>query len=1172
MKSTVVFMLMTGLAVQGQDYNREVGVYPGSPKEEFVPRMRVDSTSYRNLALHRPAYHSSSYDYNLTAQLVTDGIKDTRLPRWEAVSSSKQGVLKKNERQWMFDQNPVTNIEIAGKTAWVQVELAGGDAALAVDRIDLEARAQSLGSQSKSWTCVISGSDDGSTWKELGRTDNPPKPKEPMTPSVASVAFAAASNSRFYRFEFESASETTWIVGDFSFFNHGKRVGIGGPHDFASAWMSEGKGEEWVYVDLGAVCKFDRITLSWIRRAAEGSIQSSNDAENWTTIQALPASQSASDDIKLAAPAQGRYVRILMTRPASPEGYVLSELEVYGRGGPVAEPKPATAALADGRLDLAGGAWRLQRDSEAKAEGDVLSKPGYADSDWLIATVPGTVLTSFLNVGAIPDPNFGDNQNMISDSYFYADFWYRNEFVAAPAAPGKHVWLNFDGINWKADVFLNGKKVGRVEGGFMRGRFDVTSLLVPGKKNALAIRIEKNATPGSVREKNWQSPDKNGGALGADNPTFHSSVGWDWIPTIRGRNTGIWNNVYLTTTGAVTVEDPFVQTTLPLPATSSVEVKVEVTLRNLDAKPVSGRLRGKFGDAAFELPVTLDAASSKTVKIDPSTAPALHLQNPKLWWPAGYGDPTLYPVELKFEIAKKGVSDSKSFLAGVRQFTYSEEGGSLRMWINGRRFIPKGGNWGFSESMLRYRAREYDAAIRYHSDMHMTMIRNWVGQVGEDAFYEACDRHGVVVWQDFWLANPWDGPDPDDNALFLRNVRDTVMRIRNHASVGLYCGRNEGFPPKPLEDGIRQALDELHPGLHYIPSSADVVVSGHGPYQAMPAKYYFTERATTQLHSELGMPNIVTLDSLKLMMPEKAMWPQGDMWGMHDFSLNGAQGGKSFIQRIDKSYGGADNVADWVSLAQFVNYEGYKGMFEAQSKHRMGLLIWMSHPTWPTFVWQTYDYYLEPTAAYFGAKLACEPLHIQWNQADDTIEVVNYSGGNATGLGAKVEVLNMDGSVKWEKSTTLDSAEDSVATLFKMEYPAGLSPAHFVRMRLTQGEKLVSQNFYWRGVEDSNYRALRELPKVKIEAATKVERKGAHWLLTTELRNPSQAPALMLRLKTVREKSGDRILPAIYSDNYVSLMPGERRTLVTEVEHADTRGENPRIVVEGFNAGEVAQK
>jgi len=1170
MRTTVLLALMTGLVLPAQDFTRGIGVYPGSPQEEFGPRLRVDTATYRNLALHRPAFHSSSYDYNLTAQLVTDGIKDSRLPRWEAVSSNTHGALKKNERQWLFDQNPVTNLDVKGKRAWVQVELAGGDAPLDVDRVDVDARVQSWAGHSKSWTCLVFGSADGKAWKELGHASNPPKPKEAMNPSIASVVFGAASKSRFYRLEFEAASELTWSVGDVAFFHHGQRLGVGGPHDFTSAWMSEGQGEEWVYVDLGAVCRFDRIALAWIRRAAEGALQTSNDAEHWTTIQALPHATGALDDIKLAKPAQGRYVRVLMTKPQTPLGYILSELEVYGRGGMVAEPKAAAAVRADGRLDLAGGAWRLQRDSQVHASGEVLSKPGYADAGWMVATVPGTVLTSYLNAGAVPDPNFGDNQNMISDSYFYADFWYRNEFAAPAAAPGKHVWLNFDGINWKADVFLNGSKLGRIEGAFMRGRFDVTAFLIPGRKNALAIRIEKNATPGSVREKNWQSPDKNGGALGADNPTFHASVGWDWIPTVRGRNTGIWNNVFLTTTGAVTVEDPFVQTTLPLPDTTSADVKLEVTLRNVTSKPVSGTLRGSFGDAAFELPVALDASSSKTVRVDPSTVPTLHLKNPKLWWPAGYGDPNLYPVELKFETTGNGVSDAKSFLAGVRQFTYSEDGGALRIWINGRRFVPKGGNWGFSESMLRYRAREYDAAVRYHADMHMNMIRNWVGQIGEDAFYEACDRNGVVVWQDFWLANPWDGPDPNDNDLFLKNVRDTVDRIRNHASIGLYCGRNEGFPPEPLEKGIREILAALHPGLHYIPSSADGVVSGHGPYQAMPAKYYFTERATTQFHSELGMPNIVTMDSLKLMMPEKAMWPQGDIWGMHDFSLNGAQGGKSFVQRIEKSYGGAENVNDWVTLAQFVNYEGYKGMFEAQGKHRMGLLIWMSHPTWPSFVWQTYDYYLEPTAAYFGAKLACEPLHIQWNQADDTIEVVNYSGGNATGLTAKAEVLNMDGAVKWEKNVTLDSAEDSVATLFKMDYPAGLTPAHFIRLTLGQGAKAISRNFYWRGTEDGNYQALRQLPKVKIEVATKVERQGERWLLTTELHNPSPAPALMVRLKVVREKSGDRILPALYGDNYVSLMPGERRSIATEVLQADTRGEDPRMVVEGFNVGQVA--
>jgi hypothetical protein len=917
-------------------------------------------------------------------------------------------------------------------------------------------------------------------------------------------------------------------------------VEAGGPYNFTSAWKSEGSGEEWVYVDLGAVCTFDRVTLAWIRAAAEGVLQVSDDAANWKTLQSLAG------DMKLASPARGRYVRLLLTKPATADGYVLSEMEVYGRGGPV--PIPHSRGPAG---QLAGGAWRIQRGSQVTADGAALSRPEFDDAGWVVATVPGTVLTSYYNAGALPDPNYGDNQLAISDSFFYADFWYRNEFAIPPAAPGKHVWLNFDGINWKADVFFNGGKLGRIEGGFMRGRFDITSRVHPGK-NALAVLVEKNATPGSVKEKTFDNPDKNGGALGADNPTYHASIGWDWIPTIRGRNTGIWNNVYLTTTGPVTIEDPFVGSVVGRGA----DVTIEATLRNHESHSVAGTLHGHFGEMAFDEAVNVEASSSQTVKH------TLHLTNPKLWWPNGYGDPHLYTVDLKFESANRGISDAKSFHAGVRQFTYSEDGGALKIWVNGRRFVPLGGNWGFSEAMLRYRAREYDAAVRYHRDMHFTMIRNWVGQIGEDAFYDACDRHGIVVWQDFWLANPADGPDPDDNDLFMRNVRDTVLRIRSHPSIGLYCGRNEGQPPPALETGMRQALAELHPGSHYIPSSADQTVSGHGPYRAMPLKFYFSQRATPKLHSELGMPNIVSMDSLRAMMPESAMWPQGRMWGLHDFSLHGAQGGESFRGQIETSYGGADNVADWVRLAQFVNYEGYRAMFEAQSKNRMGLLIWMSHPTWPSFVWQTYDYYLEPTAAYFGAKKACEPLHIQWNPVTDNVEVVNYSGGDARGLTAGVQLLNLDGAVKWERSAPLDASEDSVLSPIHIEYPGELSPVHFIRLKLTRGGETISDNFYWRGLEEYNYKALRELPRVRVEASTKVERQGGRWLLTTTVRNPAKTPALMVKLKAVREKSGDRILPAIYGDNYIALMPGEGRAIRTELEDADTRGERPKIVIE----------
>jgi hypothetical protein len=240
-------------------------------------------------------------------------------------------------------------------------------------------------------------------------------------------------------------------------------------------------------------------------------------------------------------------------------------------------------------------------------------------------------------------------------------------------------------------------------------------------------------------------------------------------------------------------------------------------------------------------------------------------------------------------------------------------------------------------------------------------------------------------------------------------------------------------------------------------------------------------------------------------------------------------------------------------------------MFEAQSKNRMGLLLWMSHPAWPSLVWQTYDYYFEPTAAYFGCKKASEPLHIQWNPLSDSVEVVNYSDRDGSGLTASVQIVNLDGTVKWEKKISLTCQEDNTARCFRMEYPPGLTPVHFLRLTLTRNGEIVSENFYWRGLEEGNYRELRNLPRVNLKCKTQIEHIGNRWHLSARLSNPSEHPALMVRLKVIREKSRDRILPVLYSDNYVSLMPGEQRSIRMELEQADTRGEKPIVAIEGLN-------
>jgi Exo-beta-D-glucosaminidase Ig-fold domain/F5/8 type C domain/Glycosyl hydrolases family 2 len=1155
---------------------RGIGLYPGAALENFDARTVLNPAApYGNLALLRPAFASSSYDYNLTAQLVTDGIVDAQLPHWLTTVVNGQ-ISPKQAREHFVDHAPENVSELTDANPMVEFHIGGGDPP-EIDRVDLFAVVPEHIAPA-TLTFTVSISEDAQVWKAIGTTTGatvldpvnyPPDLVRGSVVLAPSIPFAQPTRSRFYRVEFataaasETAGRTGWRLGQVEFYHGAARVEISGPYNFTSAWKGAGLEEEWIYVDLGARFSFDRVALHWIARASEGKLQASDDAVAWQDIQSLPDNPPGlNDDIRFVSPSTARYVRVLMTRAATADGYILSEFEVFGHGGFLVKAAAASPSTAE-TLTLSGGSWRLQRGPQVSATGESISVPGFATSSWLVATVPGTVLTSYFNAGAIPDPNFGQNQLHISDSFFYSDFWYRTEFPTPAHGADELLWLNFEGVNWKADVYLNGEKLGSIDGGFIRGRFEVSSKLHAGKPNALAVLIRKNQTPGSCKQKTYASTGKNGGGLGSDNPTYHASIGWDWIPTIRGRNTGIWAEVALSKTGAVTLEDPLVTSALPLPDISKADLSLEVIAVNHTAKPVSGTLRGTFGTISFAQPIQLGAAERQVVRLSAATHPQLRIVQPQLWWPTGYGDPHLYDVKLSFEAAGK-THHRLPFKAGIRQMTATEDDGKLRLFINGRRFIARGGNWGFGESMLRYRAREYDAAVRYHREQNFTMIRNWVGQIGDDEFYQACDRHGIVVWQDFWLANPWDGPIPEDNALFLANARDYLLRIRRHASIGLYCGRNEWYPPAPLETGLRQLLAELHPGIAYIGSSANGPVGGGGPYRTLSTPNYFRS-ADQKLHSEIGAPTIPSIESVRLMMPKAALWPQGLDWGLHDFTLAGAQGGSAMLTLIDNAYGGPTNATEWVALAQFLNYDTYRAIFEAQSKYRMGALLWMSHPCWPSFVWQTYDYYLEPTAAYFGARKGAEPLHIQWNSLTEDIEVVNYSAPHSAGMTAQVEVLNLDGKVIQQKTFPIESKEDSTQIVTRMEYPVDVSAVHFLRLTLKNASTTVSSNFYMRGTEQGDYRAIRTLAKATIVNITTAEKRGATWSIKTKISNTSSTPALMLRLKAVREKTRDRILPVLHDDNYIALMPGESRTVYTQVEVADARGERPVIILDGFN-------
>jgi beta-galactosidase/beta-glucuronidase len=488
----------------------------------------------------------------------------------------------------------------------------------------------------------------------------------------------------------------------------------------------------------------------------------------------------------------------------------------------------------------------------------------------------------------------------------------------------------------------------------------------------------------------------------------------------------------------------------------------------------------------------------------------------------------------------------------------------VTLYVNGRRLFVRGGNWGMSDAMLRLDDEGYDTRVRLHKEENFTMIRNWIGMTGSESFYRACDKYGILIWDDFWLANPADGPDPNDPALFMSNARDKILRVRKHPSLALYCARNEGEPPASVASDLQTAVQSLDGTRPYITNSAGGGVDGRGPYSVRDPVWYFQNNGP-KIHSEIGLPNVPSVESMRAMMPAASLWPVSETWGLHDF-CDSAAGASSYTSYVSSSYGAPTGIDDYCVKAQMVNMENYKAIFEGYAgAHRNGALLWMSQSAWPSTVWQTFDYYLEPTAAYFGAKHACEPLHVLWDASSNAVKVTNNSGQDYTGLNAEAKVYNLDGSLQYTNTATVASPADSVTTAFTIAYPSGLSPTHFVRLKLTNGTTVVSDNFYWRGNNYKDYTALSGLPMVTLAGSATRSTTGTTHTVTATVNNAGSNVALMVRLKLLRAASGERVLPTFYSDNYFSLLPSESKQVTLEFDDRYLAGDSPKLMVEAWN-------
>jgi hypothetical protein len=835
--------------------------------------------------------------------------------------------------------------------------------------------------------------------------------------------------------------------------------------------------------------------------------------------------------------------------------------------------------------------WQLQFASKVVEAGSELSMPSYRPTGWLSAAVPGTVLTTLVKNGSYPEPLYGENNrpDRIPESLSRNSYWYRASATVPASFKGRHVWLNFDGINYSAEIWVNGAQVGSMRGAFKRGIFDITAQVKPGDAVAIAVLITPQPHPGDPHEHTIaDGMVANGGITAIDGPTFLSTIGWDWLPGIRDRDSGIWAKVFLSSTGPVVVKDPLVTTDLPLPKTDSADVAISATLENITDQPQKGLFKAHFGDVSVEKAVELAPHSSKLVSFDPKTNPALHLLKPKLWWPNGYGPQNLYALTLSFAQGTS-LSDEHSLEFGVRKITYFvPDSDNLTISVNGVKVFIRGGDWGLDEGLKRIPRERLEAEIRMHALANMNLIRNWVGQSTGEDFYELCDKYGILLWDEFFQPNPSDGPNPTDLPTYMANVRDKILRYRNHPSIAVWCARNEGFPPKEIDDQLLVLMKELEPTRRYQPSSTSGQgVNSGGPYRwRTPREYYAYSEA---FKTEIGSSSIPTIESLQGMMPRKDWEQIDDDWAEHDLA-RGAQAGDTYPATLASRYGKLANMADFVRKSQLANYEAYRAMYEGRNARMFNpataVITWMSNPAQPSFVWQLYHYDLEPNSALFAVKKAGEAVHIQMDESNGELQVINNRPETLKGAKAHVYTYNFEGVVKSDRDYEVTGPASSVINLGQVDpyggFCEGWDPAckeyesqvHFVRVTLKDAAGVpISENFYWRGplAEPDNLQALEGMKKATLEArATRTDRDGKTFIVVA-LRNPGKEIALMTHLQLHKGKARDavesRVLPVFYSDNYLTLVRGESRSVTIEVERADLAGEAPLVMVDGWNVG-----
>ena len=835
--------------------------------------------------------------------------------------------------------------------------------------------------------------------------------------------------------------------------------------------------------------------------------------------------------------------------------------------------------------------WEIQSSAEVHESGSVLSTPSFQPGGWRHTSLPSTVFHALVDNHVYPDPYFGmnlrstpgveypigvnfSNSPMPAESPFNRSWWYRSQFQLSAGYRGKTIWLAFDGLNFRANVWLNGRQIasaGKTAGAWRLFQFDVTAAANTGGANALAIEVFPPV------------------------PHDLAITFVDWNPQPPDKNMGLWRDVSIRATGPVAIRFPSVTTHLD---TKGAQLTVRAELTNATDQAVDGDLKGKIDRVEFSRHVRLDAHETRVVHFTPQEFAQLRIANPELWWPAQVGPQTLHPLDLRLEVNGK-TSDTSSTRFGIREVTSELDAKGHRLFhINGKNILIRGGGYTF-DMLLASTPERQEAELKYVRDLNLNAVR-FEGKLEDDHFLDLADRYGILVLAGWCCCDHWEQwPrwDAEDEAIAAASLRDQLRRLARHPSVFDWLYGSDNPPPPKIERMYLDIIKEVEwPNPYQSSATAKKTPAGEtgvkmtGPYEYVAPSYWTADTTRGGAHgfnTETSPgPAPPPIESLRLMLPPEHLWPIDQWWNFH------AGGGQFkdihvFTEALHARYGAAESVEEYARKAQMMSYEGERAMFEAFGRNKYtstGVIQWMLNNAWPGVIWHLYDWYLRPGGSYFGAKKACEPLHVQYSYDDRGVEIVNSYYRPFAGLKVRTRVLNLDMTEKFSKESKVDVGEDSSTPVTTLPELAGLSSTYFVSLELRDSsDHVMSRNLYWLSSKPetlewekstwyvtptrtfADFTALNGLPPVelKVAAASKADS------TTVTVTNPGKTIAFAVHVKVKKGADGDEVLPVLWEDNYFALLPGESRQVTATYNGRNLGRSGPVVEVESWNSKTV---